>query len=144
MLSSENKYDDIINISRPISDKYPRMSSYERAAQFAPFSALSGYKESIDETARFTDDEIELDYDIILLLNEKLNIIKENIDFNNEIKITYFLPDDKKEGGKYINFSGVVKKIDEYNHNLIMKNGETISINKIIDIDGDMFKEMYL
>ena len=95
-----NKYEDIINISRPIS-KHPPMSLNNRSAQFAPFSALTGYSEKIKEVARITNPKIELSDEEKLKINDKINWVKENIKENPKITITYFVQDKKKSGGQY-------------------------------------------
>ncbi len=91
------KYDDIINLPHFVSKKHPQMSLYQRSAQFAPFAALVGYDEAIEETARLTDKKIELSDGEIEIINSKLQEIKEIIDNKPQIEITYFVPDSKKE-----------------------------------------------
>lgn len=140
---SSQKYADIINLPHHISKKHPRMSLRDRAAQFSPFAALTGHKEAINETARLTDEKHILSEDTIMQLNTQLNLIKENINENHTVTITYFVPDTKKSGGAYISHSGVVKKIDEYNRNIIMTDKTVIPIEQISEIQGDMFKEIY-
>ena len=95
-----NKYDDIINFSRPKS-KHPKMTLEQRSAQFAPFSALTGYEGQIKETARLTDKRLELDEEAKSILDLKIQIIKEKLNQQPKIEITYFVPDNKKDGGKY-------------------------------------------
>lgn len=126
-------YDDIINLDRPIS-KYPKMSLYNRAAQFAPFAALSGYSDRIKDTSRLTNSRIELTEDEKSIINNKLNIIKKYLTSNPKVKITYFIPDNKKNGGKYINKIGSIKKINSYRQEIIMLDNTIISINEIIYI----------
>ena len=104
-----NNYDDIINLNRPIS-KHSHQSIESRASQFAPFAALVGYDSAIKETARLTDKKIEIDDGLKEMLNSKLNYINEHIKDMNEITITYFVKDTSKNGGKYIEKSGIVKK----------------------------------
>ena len=94
-------YDDIINLKRPIS-KHPKMSLYQRSAQFAPFAALTGYEGQVKETARLTDRRIELDEEMKLILDLKIQVIKEMLSDNPEVEITYFIPDTRKDGGKYV------------------------------------------
>ena len=106
-----NNYDDIINLNRPIS-KHSRLSIESRASQFAPFAALVGYDEAVKETARLTDKRLEIDDGLKEMLNSKLNYINEHIKENIEITVTYFINDCKKSGGKYINKTGIVKRID--------------------------------
>lgn len=129
-----NKYDDIINIPHYDPIKHKRMSIYNRSAQFAPFSALTGYNEAVIETARLTSKKIEIDEGLKNILNNKLNIIEENLSHKWNVTITYFIPDKKKDGGKYISVTGIVKKIDLYNQLIIMFDKTKIPINDIIDV----------
>ena len=136
-------YDDIIQLPHPTSARHPRMSLSNRAAQFSPFAALTGHKAAINETARLTDEKQILSEDVIAKLNEQLNLIKENIGTNPIVTITYFVPDDKKSGGAYISHIGVVKKIDEYNHTVIMTDKTVIPIEQISEMQSDIFSEIY-
>lgn len=136
-------YDDIINLPNPTSRNHPRMSLYDRAAQFSPFAALTGHDAAIKETARLTDKKQELSEDTIARLNERLNLIAENIGVEQIVAITYFVPDEKKSGGAYISHSGVVKRIDEYEHTVIMTDKTIIPIEQISQIEGEMFRELY-
>lgn len=143
MENISHKYDDIINLPHHVSKKHPQMSLHDRAAQFSPFAALTGHKEAINETARLTDEKQILSEDVIAKLNEQLNLIKENIGTNQTVTITYFVPDDKKSGGAYISHTGVVKKIDEYNHTVILTDKTVIPIEQISEIQSDIFSEIY-
>lgn len=138
-----HKYDDIINLPHHVSKKHPQMSLHDRAAQFSPFAALTGHKAAINETARLTDEKQILSEDVIAKLNEQLNLIKENIGTNQTVTITYFVPDDKKSGGAYISHTGVVKKIDEYNHTVILTDKTVIPIEQISEMQSDIFSEIY-
>ena len=108
-----HRYDDVINRQHPTSKKHPRMSNMNRASQFAPFAALTGYEESIKETARLTDRKRELSEDDIEEINAKLNFIQEHINERPEVAITYFQPDERKEGGAYITVTEKVRRIDD-------------------------------
>lgn len=143
MENISHKYDDIINLPHHVSKKHPRMSLHDRAAQFSPFAALTGHKAAINETARLTDEKQILSEDVIAKLNEQLNLIKENIGTNQTVTITYFVPDDKKSGGAYISHTGVVKKIDEYNHTVILTDKTVIPIEQISEMQSDIFSEIY-
>lgn len=134
-----SKYDDIINLERPRPKKHIPMTIENRAAQFAPFSALTGYNEAVRETARITDSKKILSEGIKEIINEKLNYIKNNIKRIDEVTITYFLKDKKKSGGKYVNVTGIVKKIDINNLLVYMRNGEEISFDDISNIDSEIF-----
>ena len=143
MENISHKYDDIINLPHHVSKKHPQMSLHDRAAQFSPFAALTGHKAAINETARLTDEKQILSEDVIAKLNEQLNLIKENIGTNQTVTITYFVPDDKKSGGAYISQTGVVKKIDEYNHTVILTDKTVIPIEQISEMQSDIFSEIY-
>ena len=115
-----HRYDDVINRQHPTSKKHPRMSRTNRAAQFAPFAALTGYEESIEETARLTDRRIELSEYEIEELNAKLNFIQEHIKERPKVTITYFQPDERKDGGTYFSINGKVRRIDEVNKIIVL------------------------
>lgn len=134
-----NPYDDIINLPHHTSTSRPRMSAHDRAAQFSPFAALTGYDAAINETARLTDKRAELDEYSKADLNERLYIIQGQMDEQPEVSITYFQPDKKKSGGAYITATGCVKKIDEYERTLVMKDETKITIDDIFEIDGELF-----
>lgn len=129
-------YDDIINKKYPFVLKHKRMSTYERCAQFMPFSALTGYSNAIKETARLTENKIILDEEIKEILDNKLNKIKENIKANPVITITHYIKDQKKDGGTYENITGIVKKIDLYKGEITIEN-KKIQINNIINITSE-------
>lgn len=137
MNNGYEKYKDIINLPHHVSKKYPQMSLEARSAQFAPFAALTGYEEVVKETARLTEDRIELDEELKTILDQKIYLLKKQIKDNPEVAITYFVPDDKKEGGKYKTVTGKVKKIDNFNKSIILTSGEKIEIKEIIDIFGE-------
>lgn len=128
------KYDDIINLPHHISKKHPQMSLEARAAQFAPFAALTGYDNAVKETARLTNERIDLDEEAKIMLDAKLQVIREQLSEKPLVTITYFVPDARKDGGKYITTAGNVKKIDDYKHLIILDNGVEIPIDEIIDI----------
>ncbi|MFB0972171.1 MAG: YolD-like family protein [Tissierellia bacterium] len=128
-------YDDIINLPRHVSKRRPQMPVINRAAQFSPFAALTGHDASIKETARLTSERIELDDNMKDALDYKLQIIANHLGHSFKVKITYFKPDEKKDGGSYVTYNGIVKKIDEYKKNILMIDGVEISIKEIINID---------
>ena len=137
MIKDDN-YEDIINLPHHTSKKYPRMSLEARSAQFAPFAALTGYDEVLIETARLTNERIEIDETIKVIIDSKLQIIKEHIKEMPLITFMYFVPDSKKDGGKYVTVTGNVKKIDEYRNGIVLENKTEIPIDEIIDINGDI------
>ena len=139
-------YADIIDLPHHQSDKHPHMSLYNRAAQFAAYKALSGYEDMIDEEFRLTDRRVELEETVWEILNRKFTLIR-NVIANGEspvITFTYFLPDEKKAGGRYIKKTDGVKRIDTINQKVILKSrrssgvNETIPINDIVDIQGEL------
>ncbi len=138
----DHSYDDIINLTHYVSKKHPQMSLYARSAQFAPFAALTGYEDAVKETARETDKRIEIDDELKSILDMKLQILQEYINKKLEISITYFVPDIKKDGGKYVTIIGIVKKIDNYNQIMTLADKREIQINEIIDISGVDFENL--
>ena len=134
------QYDDIINLQHHVSSHRAHMSILDRAAQFSPFAALTGYDGVIKETARLTDRRIELDEAAKTILNEKLRIVQEQLSRQQEIELVFFQPDEKKAGGAYITMIGTVKKIEEYERVVLMQEGTRIPIEAIIDITGEMFQ----
>jgi len=139
----KGNYDDIINLPHHVSPTRPRMSMIDRAAQFSPFSALTGHDSAVKETARLTDQRTDLSEDMKNEINDRLLFIAERKKEKTEIEITYFKPDEKKDGGAYITAFGSVKKINEYERVIIMNDGPKIQIDDIISIDGQVFEKMY-
>ena len=128
-----NGYDDIINLERPISKKHKPMSIYNRAAQFSPFAALTGYDGIIKETGRETASRIELDEYEKAEINMLLQELKQHKE--KEVKILYFMADAKKEGGEYLVWQGLLKKIDEDRGLLITFDGNSIAIKDIVSME---------
>lgn len=130
-----NKYEDIINNGRPISNR-PKISLNDRAAQFAPFSALTGYEDKVIEASRLTDYERIIDEDKKEILSKKLNLVfKEKV----ETEFIFFVKDVKKDGGKYSSVKGIVKKIDNVNKKIILDNKKELNIWDIIEIKSNFF-----
>lgn len=132
-------YDDILELPHPTSKKHPRMSLTARAAQFAPFAALTGYNDAIKETSRLTNEQLDLDDTMKAVLNEKLLFIKEHLPDKPQVSVTYFIPDNKKSGGAYKTSTGYIKKFQEYERRLIMSDDCSIPIDAIIAIHGELF-----
>lgn len=143
MDSKQTNYDDIIHLPHHVSKKHPQMSISDRAAQFSPFAALTGHGAAIKETARLTDARIELDENAKTILDEKLRIIQETLDKRPEITVTYFQPDEKKAGGRYVSATGIVKKIDLYRRSVLMEDGRWIPILDIFEIEGELFRSIF-
>lgn len=135
-------YDDIINLPHHVSATRPHMTVLDRAAQFSPFAALTGYDSAIKETARLTDERVELDEYTQDALSDKLQIIADRLKEHPKIAITYFLPDARKDGGAYVTATGSAKKIDEYKRVVVMTDGTAIPIDEIISIEGQIFESM--
>ena len=136
----KNNYDDIINHPRWNPKKHPRMSMESRNAQFAPFAALTGYEDAVKETARLTDRRIEIDEGLKEVINNKLQYVLENGNINPIVEITYFLPDERKKGGKYVEKIGQIKKVDSVEGYIIFKDKVKIRIDDVININGEIFK----
>jgi len=137
----ENNYDDIINLPHHVSTRHQQMPISDRAAQFAPFAALTGYDDAVKETARLTTKRIDIDDGLKQVLNEKLNIILDNIKDKPEVTFTYFIYDKKKSGGKYVDITGNVRKIDIVEQTVTLTNKTKIPINEIININSNLFKK---
>lgn len=135
------KYDDILQLPHHVSARHPRMAICDRAAQFLPFAALTGYDDAVRETARLTAECIELDENSKAILDMKLRLLLDMLSERPEVAITHFQPDERKAGGAYVTITGTVKKIDEYEHVIIMMDGAKIPINHILEIEGELFKD---
>lgn len=133
-MKERDDYSDIIKMPHPTSKKHPRMSSYDRAAQFSPFAALKGYDEGLCETARFTRERIILDEESKAAINEKLLLLKEEEHEHPQVRVTYFLPDARKAGGEYVTAEGELKRLDAYRKKLILPENE-IPIEEIFSIE---------
>ena len=129
------KYSKLKNITRPQYPDLPPMSIEDRAAQFSPFAAVVGYDDAVEETARYTDSMIELSEDEVVLLNGALARLRESIDEKPQIRVTYFVPDAKKDGGEYVSKTGIVKRIDEYENVLIFSDGDKVAVSSIIKVE---------
>lgn len=133
-------YDDIIHLQHPVSGTHEHMSVHDRAAQFSPFAALTGFDGAIQETARITVQKIELDETEKAILDEKLRIIQEQLSRQQEVEFLFFRPDELKTGGEYISVRGTVNKIHEYDRVVVMQDGIRIPIDEIVDITGEIFQ----
>lgn len=128
-----DSYDDIINLPHHVSDKYPHMSIHDRAAQFAPFAALTGHEEAINETARYTEERIELTEEQKENIDRELQELRDRgTDCN--VRIVYFEPDELKKGGTYIEIKGIIKKINN-NGQLILENGTILLYDNIYELE---------
>ena len=134
-----NQYEDIINLPHHVSPTRPQMPMSDRAAQFAPFAALTGYDAAIKETGRLTDEKIELDEEALTALDMKYQFLMDALDDAPEVTITYFQPDERKAGGKYVSAVGVVRKVDDFERRITMQDGTKITMDDILSIDGELF-----
>lgn len=139
-----DKYKEIINLPHKQSTKRPHMSLLDRAAQFAPFAALTGYDDAVKETARLTNEKVELSEENLNVLNMKYQILVDQLDEENEVVFTYFIPDENKDGGAYIEKLGVIKKIDDYERLITLCDGTTIPMDDVLSIDGKIFDNIEL
>lgn len=130
-----HRYDDIINLPHHQSSERAHMSLHDRAAQFAPFAALTGHEEAIEETARVTDAQVTLDESAIAKNNEMIYELSQHLSERRIVSITYFKPDRKKAGGAYLTDVGSVKKIDELMKTILMDSGMKIPMEQIIEME---------
>lgn len=144
------KYDDIIDLPHPTSQNHPRMSLHDRAAQFSPFAALTGFDGVIAETGRMTDRKIELSESQKLLLDQKLTLIDEVIQdgYHPVVTVVYFVPDALKAGGSYQEFIGKVRQVEPVERKLVFlaanerSGGKEIGIDSILEIHGELVDYM--
>ncbi len=137
------KYDDIINMRHHVSTRHQRMSQSDRAAQFSPFSALTGYEAALSESARVTDERIELDEQEQQRLDEKLNLLRGCTKERPVVCITHFVPDERKHGGAYVTEQVCVRRVDAYARTVCITGGSSIAFGDIVGIEGDIFQEKY-
>ena len=128
-------YSDIIHLTRPQYDDLHPMSMSDRAAQFSPFAALVGYDAAVDETARLTDSRAELTEDEIDRMNAELNRLLENLDERPAVKVTYFVPDERKKGGRYVEKSGCVRIYDSYSNELVFEDDVRIAVDDMYSVE---------
>lgn len=137
-MSKEQKngaYDDIIDLPHHVSDTRPRMSRLDRAAQFSPFAALTGYGAAIKETARLTDERSELGEYELMELNAGIHMLMERIDEHPQVEITYFKPDERKDGGAYLTVKSRAKRLNEYERFILLEDGTEIPFDDIYKIE---------
>lgn len=143
-----HRYDDMLDLPHHQSSSRPHMSMANRAAQFSPFAALTGYEDEVMETARLTDEKIELSDTEKERLDRKLRFLSDHLDERPTVSITHFVPDMKKTGGVYTTDTGVVKKVDTAQQKVIfyaenkISDGCSILINAIVEVNCDLFRDM--
>lgn len=133
-LQITHQYDDIIRLQRPDSGRRARMSLYDRAAQFSPFAALTGFDDAIAETGRQTQDRIELDRDALDRLDEQMQGLLEVLDSQPEAEVVWFRYDERKAGGSYVTTTGHVKKVDTYLEQMIFTDGRSIPLGEVLSV----------
>lgn len=128
------KYDEIMGLPHHVSKTRPQMPMSDRAAQFAPFAALTGYDSAIKETGRLTDERIELDEEALTALDRKYQLLMDTLDDAPEVTIIYFQPDERKAGGQYVSATGTVKKIDTFGRRILLRDGTRIPLDSVYDL----------
>ena len=136
---NNDQYTDIIDLSHHVSATRPRMSMIDRAAQFSPFAALTGYDTAIKETGRLTDQRIELSEEERSILDQKQRILIDNLAVQPEISVTYFVSDARKDGGAYVTIAGRVRRVDAVARLLILVDRTEIPLDDVISLDGVLF-----
>lgn len=143
MINTNNhQYDDIIDLPHHVSSIRPRMSMIDRAAQFSPFAALTGYDAAIKETGRLTGQRIELTEECRAVLDRKQQVLLENLAEHPEVSVTYFVPNERKSGGTYVTVAGRVKKVDEYQRLLLLTDGTRIPLTEVLELESNLFREL--
>ena len=138
------KYDDIIHLPHHVSSRHPQMPMHDRAAQFSPFAALTGHDATVRETARLTDTRAELSEDEKAILDSKQRILTDNLACHPVVTVTYFVPDERKQGGAYLSVSGHLRDIDVQRRILMLSDGECIPFDSITDLDSSIFSSALL
>ena len=129
-----NRYDEIMGLPHHVSKTRPQMPLSDRAAQFAPFAALTGYDSAIKETGRLTDERIELGEEALTALDRKYRLLMDTLDDAPEVTIIYFQPDERKAGGQYVSATGTVKKVDTFGRRILLQDGTRIPLDSVYDL----------
>lgn len=136
------QYEDIIHLPHHVSSKRPQMPMSDRAAQFSPFAALNGYDDAIQEAGRLTAQRIELDEDELARLDEKFRTLQEHLNEQPMVRFTYFKPDERKSGGAYLTVSGVIRKIRNYEREILLQDGTVIPVDDIVELECPLFSSI--
>lgn len=139
----KSPYEDIVDLPHHVSAARPRMPMKDRAAQFSPFAALTGYDAEITETGRLTEEWVEMGEDCLDVLDRKKSFLMLHVSEHPFLAITYFLPDQRKKGGKYETVTGSLKRIDEDQRLIILMNGVKIPIDRILNIESAVFRDRF-
>lgn len=138
-----DRYADIIDLPHYEPQRHPRMSASARAAQFAPFAALTGYDAAIEETARQTDPRLEPEADSLADLDRKMAWLRQHAEGEPPlVAVTYFRPDARKEGGAYLSHEGRLKGVDPCGGLLLFADGAAIPLRSVLDLTGEVFDGM--
>lgn len=132
----KNPYEDMLHLPHPEPKKHKRMSIHDRAAQFSPFAALTGYEAVIQETGRYTDRDFELAEDGMRMLDEALRSLEARLEEGPEVSVTWFVPDDRKSGGAYRAAAGRVRDLDRMHQILLLEDGTRIPFGRILEIEA--------
>lgn len=135
----KDSYEDILHRPHPVSRRHPPMPAADRAAQFSPFAALSGYDAAIEETARLTEERPEADEQE---LNRRLQRLLERVSTHPTVTLSYFQPDEKKDGGACRSVTGAVKKIDLYRRTITLEEGPVLPLDQLLEISGELFRDL--
>lgn len=138
-----DEYRDIINLPHHVSSKRPQMSMLDRAAQFSPFAALTGYDAAIKETGRLTDEKVNLSEEEKEALDRKQQILLEKLADHPALTVIFFVPDEKKSGGAYVTKRGKLKKIDEFERLMQLADGTKIPLDDVAEIESELFRDMF-
>ena len=141
-MHTNSKYDSIMELPHHVSKTRPQMPMSDRAAQFAPFAALTGYDSAIRETGRLTDEKIELDEEALTALDMRYQLLIDALDDQPEITITFFQADERKDGGSYLTATGTVKKTDTFERLITMQDGTKIPMDDVLTIEGELFSAL--
>lgn len=139
----KDQYDDIINLPHHVSKTRPQMSMVDRAAQFSPFAALTGYDAAIKETGRLTDEKVNLSEEEKEALDRKQQILLEKLADHPALTVIFFVPDEKKSGGAYVTKRGKLKKIDEFERLMQLADGTKIPLDDVAEIESELFRDMF-
>lgn len=139
----KDQYDDIINLPHHVSKTRPQMSMLDRAAQFSPFAALTGYDAAIKETGRLTDEKVNLSEEEKEALDRKQQNLLEKLADHPALTVIFFVPDEKKSGGAYVTKRGKLKKIDEFERLMQLADGTKIPLDDVAEIESELFRDMF-
>lgn len=139
----KDQYDDISNLPHHVSKTRPQMSMLDRAAQFSPFAALTGYDAAIKETGRLTDEKVNLSEEEKEALDRKQQILLEKLADHPALTVIFFVPDEKKSGGAYVTKRGKLKKIDEFERLMQLADGTKIPLDDVAEIESELFRDMF-